>query len=90
MEGTLARDTVSLGQLKVYNQSFGAVSSVSDNFAYAPNDGLVGMAFGTISNSQQPTFFENVIPQLAAPLFSVYMTRGQPRGSEVSLPRCHD
>jgi len=87
--GTLAQDTVSIGPLKVYNQSIGAVDSVSESFAESPNDGLVGMAFGTIANSRKPTFFENLIPQLQAPLFSVYMTRKEVRGSEVStaLPR---
>ncbi|KAF8135440.1 aspartic peptidase domain-containing protein [Boletus edulis] len=80
--GTLAMDTVSVGPLKVLNQSIGAVQSVSDNFAYSPNDGLAGMAFGSIANSHKPTFFENLIPQLKAPLFSIYTTRNQTRGSE--------
>lgn len=84
----LAVDTVSVGPLKVYNQSIGAVQSVSESFANSPNAGLAGMAFGTISNSHEPTFFENLIPQLAAPLFSVYMTRKQVHGSEVSCPLC--
>ena len=84
----LAVDTVSVGPLKVYNQSIGAVQSVSESFANSPNAGLAGMAFGTISNSHEPTFFENLIPQLAAPLFSVYMTRAQVHGSEVSSPLC--
>ncbi|KAF8444579.1 acid protease [Boletus edulis BED1] len=83
--GTLAMDTVSVGLLKVLNQSIGAVQSVSDNFAYSPNDGLAGMAFGSIANSHKPTFFENLIPQLNAPLFSVYTTRNQTRGSELYL-----
>ena len=84
VSGTLAEDTVSIGPFKVYNQSFGAVQSVSENFANSPNDGLAGMAFGTIANSHKPTFFENLIPQLQAPLFSVYLTRNKVRGSEVS------
>ncbi|KAF8554181.1 acid protease [Imleria badia] len=83
--GTLAEDTVAIGPFKVYNQSFGAVQSVSENFANSPNDGLAGMAFGTIANSHKPTFFENLIPQLRAPLFSVYLTRNQVRGSEIYL-----
>ena len=77
-------DTVSVGPLKVYNQTIGAVQSLSQSFADSPNDGLAGMAFGTIANSNKSTFFENLIPQLAAPLFSVYMTRKQVHGSEVS------
>lgn len=84
MSGTLAVDTVAIGSLKVFNQYFGAVQSVSENFADSPNDGLAGLAFGTIANSHNLTFFENLIPQLQAPLFSVYMTRKQVHGAEVS------
>lgn len=50
-----------------------------------------GMAFSTIASSNKPTFFENLINQrkLAAPIFSVFLTRGQARGSEVCLG-CYD
>ncbi|KIL00723.1 hypothetical protein PAXRUDRAFT_129223 [Paxillus rubicundulus Ve08.2h10] len=85
VSGTLASDTVSIGPFNVTNQYFGAVDSVSANFAQSPNDGLAGLAFSTISNSHQPTFFENLISQgfVQAPLFSVYLTRGQIQGSEI-------
>ncbi|KAI0288149.1 aspartic peptidase domain-containing protein [Russula brevipes] len=48
---------------------------------------LIGMAFGTIAQSRQPTFFENLIKQreVAAPLFSVHLTRHVERGSSVCL-----
>ena len=84
MDGTLAQDTVTVGSLKVRNQFFGAAKQVSASFAQSPSDGLAGLAFGTIANSHQLTLFENLMSQLAAPLFSFYMTRTQPRGSEVS------
>ncbi|KAG8213872.1 aspartic peptidase domain-containing protein [Butyriboletus roseoflavus] len=83
MSGTLAMDMVAIGALEVFNQYFGAVQSVSENFADSPNDGLAGLAFGTIANSHNLTFFENLIPQLQAPLFSVYMTRTQVHGAEI-------
>ncbi|KAF9227375.1 acid protease [Gyrodon lividus] len=85
VSGTLANDTVSIGSFSVANQYFGAVNSVSENFAQSPNDGLAGLAFSTISNSRKPTFFENLISQgfVQAPLFSVYLTRGQIQGSEI-------
>lgn len=46
------------------------------------------MAFGTIAQSKKPTFFENLIEQkkVAAPLFSVHLTRNQASGSEVCIP----
>lgn len=84
VSGMLAQDTVSLGPLQAHNQSIGAVRSVSQNFANSPNDGLAGLAFSTIASSRQPTVFENLIPQLAAPLFSFYLTRNKVGGSEVS------
>ncbi|KAN0091121.1 Aspartic peptidase domain containing protein [Tylopilus felleus] len=85
VSGMLAQDTVSLGPLQAHNQSIGAVRSVSQNFANSPNDGLAGLAFSTIASSRQPTVFENLIPQLAAPLFSFYLTRNKVGGSEIYL-----
>lgn len=43
------------------------------------------MAFGTIAQSQKPTFFENLMTQkkVAAGIFSVHLTRGKEQGSEV-------
>ena len=84
MTGTLAQDTVTVGDLEVYNQSLGAVRDLSASFSESPNDGLSGLAFGTIASSRKPTLFESLMPQLPAPMFSFYMTRQQPRGSEVS------
>lgn len=84
--GTLATDVVSVGSLAVSNQAFGAASRESDDFNDSPNDGLMGLAFGTIAQSKKPTFFENLIEAktVAAPLFSVHLSRNQATGSEVS------
>jgi hypothetical protein len=86
VSGNMATDIVSIGSLAVATQSFGAVSSESDDFNDAPNDGLIGLAFGTIAQSKKPTFFENLIAakKVAAPIFSVHLTRNQASGSEVS------
>lgn len=83
--GTLAYDVVSIGSLTVQKQAFGAVNDESEDFHDSPNDGLIGMAFGSIASSGKPTFFENLMTerQLAAPIFSVYLTRNQAKGSEV-------
>ncbi|KIM79006.1 hypothetical protein PILCRDRAFT_10665 [Piloderma croceum F 1598] len=59
VSGMIATDIVSIGNLTVSAQSFGAVSRKSDNFNDAPNDGLIGLPFGTITQSKKPTFFEN-------------------------------
>jgi Eukaryotic aspartyl protease. len=74
-----------MGDLTVEGQAFGAVSSESNEFNEYPNDGLLGMAFGTIARTRKSTFFENLIHdrKLAAPSFSVHLARNQEIGSEV-------
>ncbi|KAJ7733727.1 aspartic peptidase domain-containing protein [Mycena maculata] len=85
VSGMLIQDVVSIAGLKVQNQYFGAVSEVSDDFRGLPNDGLLGMAFGTIAQCGEPTFFENLMENgmLPAPMFSVHLARNQESGSEV-------
>jgi hypothetical protein len=81
---------VSTAGLTVASQAFGSVNNKSDEFNKQPNDGLIGMAFGTIAQSRQATFFENLIKErkLAAPLFSVHLSRHEERGSSVRVCFC--
>ncbi|KAH8107980.1 acid protease [Cristinia sonorae] len=83
--GVLVQDVVSAGPLSVNDQYFGAVSVESDNFNSDPNSGLIGLAFGTIATSKQPTFFEGLLAthQIEFPIFSVHLTRKQIDGSEI-------
>ena len=78
-------DVVSIAGLTIRNQAFGSVNNQSSEFDKQPNDGLIGMAFGTIAQSRQPTFFENLIKErrIAAPLFSVHLSRHEERSSSV-------
>jgi hypothetical protein len=80
-------DVVSIAGLTVTGQAFGSVNNQSDEFGKQPNDGLIGMAFGTIAQSRQPTFFENLIKErkITAPLFSVHLSRHEERGSSVRI-----
>lgn len=80
-----ANETVTLGGLTVHEQTFGGAYRVSDNFNDFPNDGLIGLAFGSIAKSRSRTFFENLIlqGQVKRRLFSVHLTRKQKSGSEV-------
>ncbi|KAJ3489125.1 hypothetical protein NLI96_g2352 [Meripilus lineatus] len=89
--GTLAQETVSVGELKVDGQNFIAANVVSDQFASEPNSGLLGLAFGTIASSKKPTFFENLLIDHAidAPIFSVHLTRFKEEGSQVCFG-CYD
>ena len=71
----------------VPNQTFCGVRKVSYDIDQEPISGLVGLAFGSIAKSGQPTFFENLLAQKQIPysLFSVHLTRMQETGSQVSL-----
>lgn len=81
----MSADTVAIGSLSVESQFFGAITRESDDFNDAPNDGLIGLAFGTIAQSKKPTFFENLIEskKVTSPMFSIHLTRNQAVGSEV-------
>ncbi|KAH9033129.1 acid protease [Lactarius hengduanensis] len=85
VSGRLVTDVVSIAGLAVADQAFGAVSARSDDMDTRPNDGLIGMAFGTIAQSRRATFFESLIARrkLAAPLFSVHLSRHEESGSSV-------
>lgn len=86
VEGTLVTDQVAMGGLFITNQTFGLVMQASYEFNQSPNDGLLGMAYGSIARSRRPTYFENLIMQgKVAPFFSVSLERGKERGSEVSF-----
>ena len=80
------QDVVSVGPLSVHNQTFCAARHESADFAAAPASGLLGLAFGAIAASGQPTFFENLLAgkQLAQSVFSVHLTRKRETGSEAS------
>ncbi len=68
------------------NQTFCAVHEVSDDFNDEDMNGIMGLAFGTISVVRELTFFEKLLAwkELTESIFAVYLTRGQPDGSEVS------
>ncbi|KAK0461348.1 aspartic peptidase domain-containing protein, partial [Desarmillaria tabescens] len=86
VKGVLATETIKFADVTVQNQTFGAVSATTDDFNYFPNDGLLGMAFGTIARCRQPTLFENMMATglVQARMFSVHLTRKQETGSEAS------
>jgi len=90
VSGKVVADTVSIAGLTVAGQAWGAVSNKSDEFSKLPNDGLIGMAFGTIAQSRRPTFFENLIKEqkIVAPLFSVHLSRHERSGSSVRFFIC--
>jgi aspergillopepsin I len=77
--GRVYLDKVTIGDLAVPNQAVEAATSVSRTFTRDNmNDGLIGLAFSklnTIKPTSQKTWFDNIRPQLAAPVFTCTLKR---------------
>ncbi|KAJ7901767.1 aspartic peptidase domain-containing protein, partial [Mycena olivaceomarginata] len=86
VSGKLWQDTVSIGGLVVDGQYFGAVSDLSGDFNDLPNDGLLGLAFGSIAQCGKPTFFENLRAKrkITSSMFSVHLARRPGRDNDDS------
>ncbi|KAK3353916.1 penicillopepsin [Lasiosphaeria hispida] len=72
--GNVGTDTVEIGGVTVTNQAVEMATTVSSSFVEdIPNNGLVGLAFSqlnTVKPQKQKTFFDNVLPSLAEPVFT--------------------
>ncbi|GAA6059653.1 hypothetical protein JCM10212_004156 [Sporobolomyces blumeae] len=82
--GPVYQDTVTVAGLTATKQTFGAASTLSSSFASSPEDGLVGLAFQSISQLQTSPLFMTLISQgkVAAPAFSFKLASS---GSELYL-----
>jgi hypothetical protein len=72
--GNVGTDTVVLGGATVTKQAVELATAVSQSFVTdTSNNGLLGLAFSklnTVKPQQQKTFFDNVMPSLAEPVFT--------------------
>ncbi|OMJ70243.1 hypothetical protein SteCoe_31827 [Stentor coeruleus] len=89
VKGFLSQDTVTWGGAKVTNQVFGEVTSEQGtSFAVAKFDGILGMAWQTISVDNVTPVFQNLFTQgvVSQNSFAFYLTRniGQ-AGSTLTL-----
>lgn len=73
-EGNVGTDTVNIGGATVTKQAIELATAISTTFVQdTMSNGLVGLAFSelnTVKPQKQKTFFDNVIPSLAEPLFT--------------------
>jgi hypothetical protein len=63
MKGTLVYDNVEVGGLKVTKQEFAQATSLAAFFTGSPFDGILGLAYQSISADNVPTWFDNAVAQ---------------------------
>nr|XP_014717259.2 pepsin A [Equus asinus] len=86
MTGVLGYDTVRVGGIEDTNQIFGLSESEPGSFLYyAPFDGILGLAYPSISASGATPVFDNMWDQglVSQDLFSVYLSSDDESGSVV-------
>nr|QDK55105.1 aspartic peptidase ASP101 [Bursaphelenchus xylophilus] len=89
VKGTTANETVGLGRpeddkLVVPRQTFGVAHSIDDALEESLNfDGIVGLAFGSLSKEHGQPVFLNAVDQglVDEPIFTIWLTK-EPAGSE--------
>merc|ERR1711916_282380 len=81
VSGNVGQDDVTIAGLRVKNVQFGAVSS-AQGFNGAGIDGLMGLAYSSISSDDMPPVFDDIVAQnlVSQNLFSMFLS------SEVSQP----
>jgi len=63
------------GGLTASNQTFGLATALSSYYGEMPIDGVMGLTWPAISVANAVPPMQNVLPQLDAPLFAVWLTR---------------
>jgi saccharopepsin len=85
VEGYISKDTLEIGDLTVKNQLFGeATKEPGLAFAFGKFDGILGLAYDTISVNRIPPPFYNMIDQklLDEPIFSFRLGSSDQDGGE--------
>ncbi|XP_030641082.1 pepsin A-like [Chanos chanos] len=85
MTGNLGYDTLTVGGITVPNQIFGLSTTEAPFMATMQADGILGLAFPSISASRATPVFDNMMNQnlVSQKLFSVYLSKNDDAGSFV-------
>ncbi|XP_078514910.1 pepsin A-like [Lissotriton helveticus] len=85
MTGVLGYDNVEVGGLTITSQVFGLAYTEADFFSQTQFDGILGLAFPSLSEDNATPVFDNMWSQglLSANLFSVYLSPNGASGSVV-------
>ncbi|XP_048878243.1 pepsin A-like [Brienomyrus brachyistius] len=85
MTGVLGYDTVEVAGIIVRNQIFGLSQTEAQFMYYMKPDGILGLAFPSLSSSGATPVFDNMMSQrlLSQDLFSVYLSSDSKDGSVV-------
>lgn len=73
--GYLGDDTLSFGGLTIQDQKFGVATTIAEVFGYQPVDGILGLGWPALAVDQVVPPMQNLLPQLDAPIFTVWMDR---------------
>ncbi|CAG8601933.1 7984_t:CDS:2 [Ambispora leptoticha] len=86
VSGTTGSDDISVADAKVKGQVFGLAITVTDRLAEVGFDGILGMAFDSLSVIHTKTPFENMVAQKSVtdPVFSFFLVREEDKTSDKS------
>uniref|UniRef100_A0A3Q3JES5 Peptidase A1 domain-containing protein n=1 Tax=Monopterus albus TaxID=43700 RepID=A0A3Q3JES5_MONAL len=82
--GIMSRDTLKIAGLTIKNQEFGeSIYEPGDTFLMARFDGVLGMAYPSLSENLDKPVFDNMMAQkmVDEPVFSLYLSRKTNNGS---------
>jgi len=86
MKGSLVYDDVTMGGLTVTKQEFGEASSLAAFFTGSAFDGILGLAYVSISADNVPTWFDNAVAQNGIDsVFSFYLSSKPGNDSVLTL-----
>ncbi|VDD85280.1 unnamed protein product [Enterobius vermicularis] len=73
--GIIGEDVIEFASLSYSKQKFGVAISIASIFGYQPVDGIMGLAWPSLTGASTVPPVQNILPQLDQPLFTVYYKR---------------